>query len=137
AVLFALHIVLTEKYAAGRSAAALTLIQFSTAGLLAGTAFLCFGQQQLPLTQFNGWHWAAILYSALPATALAYLLQTKAQQMIPPFRTAIILATEPLFAGIFAIGLGFDPYDWKVAAGGLLIVAGMVLAAWDVRESNQ
>lgn len=134
AVLFALHIVLTEKYAPRRSAAVLTLVQFSVAGLLAATAFLCLGHQQLPLAQFNIRHWAAILYSALPATALAYLLQTKAQQQIPPFRTAVIMATEPLFTGLFAIGLRFEPFDWKIVVGGILIVAGMVLAARDVRE---
>ncbi|HEY8462582.1 MAG TPA: DMT family transporter [Bacillota bacterium] len=136
AVLFAWHIVLTEKYAPSHSVTALTLVQFATAALLAGLVFLFWGHQRLPLVKFTGWHWAAILYSALPATALAYLFQTKAQQKIPPFRTAIIMATEPLFAGIFAISLRFDPFDWKVVAGGILIVAGMILAAWDVRESS-
>jgi hypothetical protein len=35
----------------------------------------------------------------------------------PTNRTAALLITEPFFAGIFAIVLWFDPFDWKVIIG--------------------
>jgi drug/metabolite transporter (DMT)-like permease len=136
AVLFALHVVYTERMGRGASASALTIIQFVTVTACSGLAFLLFGQKPVPLAGFNLLQWSAIAYCGLLATAVGYLFQTKAQQKIPTFRTAVLLATEPLFAGIFAIGLRFDPFDWRVVIGGLLIVAGMVLASWDSKISN-
>lgn len=78
------------------------------------------------IADFVPLQWFAILYCGILATTVAYLFQTKAQQKIPTYRTAALLATEPLFAGIFAIGLKFDPFDWKVVVGGGLIFTGMI-----------
>jgi drug/metabolite transporter (DMT)-like permease len=136
AVLFALHVVYTERMGRGTSASALTIIQFATVTLCSGLAFLLFGHKPVLLATFNLLQWSAIAYCGLLATAVGYLFQTKAQQKVPTFRTAVLLATEPLFAGIFAIGLRFDPFDWRVVIGGLLIVAGMVLASWDSKISS-
>lgn len=131
AVLFALHVVYTERMAQDLSAGVLTLVQFATVAVISGLSFLFFGQKPVPLGGFSILQWLAILYCGIPATAIAFLFQTKAQQKIPTYRTAVLLATEPLFAGIFAIGLRFDPFDWKVVIGGVLIFCGMILASWD------
>jgi drug/metabolite transporter (DMT)-like permease len=131
AVLYALHVVYTERMAQNLSASVLTLIQFSTVVIISGVCFLLFGQKPVLIGNFSILQWLAILYCGILATAVAYLFQTKAQQKIPAYRTAVLLATEPLFAGIFAIGLRFDPFDWKVVIGGGLIFVGMILAGWD------
>ncbi|HEX7714452.1 MAG TPA: DMT family transporter [Bacillota bacterium] len=136
ALFFAIHVVYTDRLAQNLSAAILTLVQFATVTVLSGTAYLCFGRQAATLGQFSVLQWLALFYAGVPATALAYLFQTKAQQKIPAFRTAVLLATEPMFAGIFALSLGFDPFSWKVVAGGLLIVFGMICASWDTRNGS-
>jgi drug/metabolite transporter (DMT)-like permease len=131
AILYALHVVYTERMGQNLSASVLTLIQFAAVVAISGLSFLIFGQKPVPLVNFSMWQWLAILYCGILATAVAFLFQTKAQQKIPTYRTAVLLATEPLFAGIFAIGLKFDPFDWKVVIGGALIFCGMILAGWD------
>jgi drug/metabolite transporter (DMT)-like permease len=136
AVLFALHIVFTDRIVQNVSASILTLIQFVTVAVVAGIAYLIFGAKPISFTGFSPLQWSAVLYCGILATAIAYLFQTKAQQKVPTFRTAILLATEPLFAGIFAIGLHFDPFDWKVVIGGLLIFTGMILASWDSKPAS-
>lgn len=136
ALFFAIHVVYTDRLAQNLSAAILTLVQFATVTVLSGTAYFCFGRQSATLGQFSGLDWLALLYAGVLATALAYLFQTKAQQKIPAFRTAVLLATEPMFAGIFALSLGFDPFSWRVLAGGLLIIIGMICAGWDRRNES-
>ena len=45
--------------------------------------------------------WSALLVTSLIASALGFFVQTYAQQHAPPARTALILASEPAFAGLF------------------------------------
>ena len=43
--------------------------------------------------------WSALIVTSLVASALGFFVQTYAQQHAPPARTALILASEPAFAG--------------------------------------
>ena len=45
--------------------------------------------------------WSALIVTSLIASALGFFVQTFAQQHAPPARTALILAAEPAFAGLF------------------------------------
>ena len=45
--------------------------------------------------------WSALLVTSLVASALGFFVQTYAQRNAPPARTALILASEPAFAGLF------------------------------------
>jgi len=45
--------------------------------------------------------WSALVVTSLVASALGFFVQTYAQQRTPPARTALILASEPAFAGLF------------------------------------
>jgi drug/metabolite transporter (DMT)-like permease len=63
--------------------------------------------------------WSALLVTSLLASALGFFVQTYAQQHAPPARTAVILASEPAFAGLFAFviaGERFTLFDWTGAA---------------------
>ncbi len=59
----------------------------------------------------DGRDWAAIIYMALVAGALALLAQTWAQSQLSPTRTAIIMSMEPVFAAFFAVLLGGEDVD--------------------------
>ncbi|MCL6590441.1 MAG: DMT family transporter [Firmicutes bacterium] len=136
AIFYALHVVYLSSFSRNLSAAALTLIQLMTVMLIAGFGFLFFGKHPVPFSSFSMLHWLSILYAGVLATAFAYLLQTKAQQKLSSFRAAVILAAEPLFAAIFATSLHFDPFSWRVIIGGLLIVAGIILASWNPQQKS-
>ena len=66
--------------------------------------------------------------TALLATAGAFLAQTAAQRFTPPTHTALIFATEPVFAALFGwLLLGERLGAWGLAGCGL-ILAGMLVA---------
>ncbi len=70
--------------------------------------------------------WAAVAVTAVLATAVAFLIQTWAQALMPPTRAAIVMTMEPVFAGISAAVAG-EQLGWGVLAGGALVLAAMYL----------
>jgi drug/metabolite transporter (DMT)-like permease len=70
--------------------------------------------------------WSALVVTSLFASALGFFMQTYAQKHASPARTALILASEPAFAGLFAYlvkGESLTALGW-VGAG--LIMAAIV-----------
>ena len=65
----------------------------------------------------RGQDWAAVVYMALVAGALALVAQTWAQSQLSPTRTAIIMSMEPVFAAFFAVLLGGEGLTVADAAG--------------------
>jgi drug/metabolite transporter (DMT)-like permease len=71
--------------------------------------------------------WWSIIYTALFATALAFIVQTWAQSFIAPSSVAVILAMEVVFAAGFGIWLLDEPVTLRIALGGILVIASMYL----------
>ena len=69
----------------------------------------------------------ALFISAVFATALAFGLQSWAQQHTTPTRTALIFALEPLFAWLTAWLAEGEKLTAKATFGGLAILAGILL----------
>lgn len=122
---FAVHILLIGRYSPGRDAGRLALVQIATASMLAA---LWSGVTERSVEGFDLGVWGAIALTGVLATAVAFFVQTRAQQQIPPTRTAVILTAEPVFAGIFGFVLAGDRIGWRGLAGGVLIVAGILVA---------
>jgi drug/metabolite transporter (DMT)-like permease len=72
--------------------------------------------------------WLSILYMAVFAGAFAMIGQTWAQAHLPPTRAAIIMSMEPVFAAVFAVLLGGESATIRMAVGGLLVLAAMLMA---------
>jgi drug/metabolite transporter (DMT)-like permease len=72
--------------------------------------------------------WFAIVVTALLASALAYAVQTAAQQHLSTARAAILLTTEPLFAGLFGYLLAGDRLGGVQVVGAALILAAVALS---------
>ena len=72
--------------------------------------------------------WFAIVVTGLVASALAYAVQTAAQQHLSTARAAILLTTEPLFAGLFGYLLAGDRLGGLQIAGAALILAAVALS---------
>ena len=86
----------------------------------------------LPLLEHPWIHWtprivAALLITAVLATAAAFTIQSWAQRYLPATHTALILAFEPVFAWITAfLALG-ERLGRRGSTGALLILAGIAL----------
>lgn len=78
-------------------------------------------------THFTHEVWIALAATAIPATALAFLIQNTMQRYTTPTRTAIIFALEPVFAGITAYLLLGEVLTAQQIGGCCLIVAGMLI----------
>ena len=122
AALFGAHIVGLGQWSTSSDAYGLTVIQLGVVALLSLVASPLQGGMALPP---NAGVWAAIVFLALVATALAFLAQTWAQTYMSAPRAAIVLTLEPVFAGIFGVTVGGDTLTTRILAGGLCIVAAM------------
>ena len=132
AVSFAAHILATARYAADHDVMTLTAVQLAVvAGVCGGLAVLgdVTGFSEAPLA------WpserevlVALVITAVLASAVAFFIQTYAQQHAPPARTAVIMTMEPVFAGAFGYLLAGDRLGAAGWLGAVLIVAGMLAA---------
>jgi len=68
----------------------------------------------------------ALCVTALFATALAFALQTWAQQYTTATRTALIFALEPVFALVTAVAVGGEHLTIAAITGGALILTGIL-----------
>ncbi|MGH2735276.1 MAG: DMT family transporter, partial [Actinomycetota bacterium] len=121
---FACHILATDSALKEHHAGALLVVQLALCGLFCLGVAGAMGDLVVPRSAVV---WNALLVTSLIASALGFFVQTWAQQHAPPARTAIILASEPAFAGLFAFLLAnevFTGLDW---AGAALIFASIVL----------
>jgi len=123
ALFFALHIVGLGEWSKGLDTYALTVLQLGTCAILTFAASLKSGFKAPP----DSGVWWSIIYTALFATALAFIVQTWAQSFIKPSSVAVILAMEVVFAAAFGIWLLSEPLTLRIALGGLLVIASMYL----------
>lgn len=123
ALLFAFHIVGLGEWSKGLDTYALTVLQLGTCAVVTFLASLKSGFVVPP----DSGVWWSIIYTALFATALAFIVQTWAQSFIAPSSVAVILAMEVVFAAGFGIWLLDEPVTLRIALGGALVIASMYL----------
>lgn len=121
ALSFALHILSVGHFAPRSDAAVLATLQIGVTALASALAAAAFETFPAAIT---GDVWFALAVTAIPATALAFLVQTTAQQFTTPSRTAIIFALEPVFAALAGIWLLGEILTVKQLIGCALILAG-------------
>ena len=93
----------------------------------AGFAVVAVGLGQVEVP--HGWTvWGALLVTGIFASALAFLVQTWAQQRTSATRTALAFAMEPVWAGFFGFWLAGDRLGAIGWGGCALIMAGIVVA---------
>ncbi len=121
AVAFALHILTVGRFSPRFDPTVLATLQIGVTALLSGIAALA--TETFP-ARLTGDVWIALAVTAIPATALAFLVQTAAQQFTSPSRTAIIFALEPVFAALAGICLLGETLTARQFLGCALILAG-------------
>jgi len=126
AMAFALHILTVDRYARHKlDPYILSFQQFLTVGLLSIIVGLLFG---LPVTVASPGTLGIILFLTLFPTLSAFVIQLIAQKYMTPVKVSLILAVEPIFAALFAWTLGGETFVPGRAAGGMLVVAAIILA---------
>ena len=123
ALLFAFHIVGLGEWSKGLDTYALTVLQLGTCAVV---TFLASFKSGFAMPPDSGVWWS-IIYTALFATSLAFIVQTWAQSFIAPSSVAVILAMEVVFAAGFGIWLLDEPVTLRIALGGILVIASMYL----------
>ena len=125
AAVYALQIVLMERFAPRYDPLAFTTTELAAAFLGFAAIAVSAGQVELP----RGWTvWGALLVTGVFASALAYLVQAWAQQRTSATRTALVFALEPVFAGIFGYALAGDRLGALGWAGCAVIMSGIAVA---------
>jgi drug/metabolite transporter (DMT)-like permease len=123
AVLFAAHIIALSKWSSGRDVYAMTVIQLSMCAILAGLASAIEGYSLPP----DSGVWSVVVFTAVFATAIAFIVQTWSQAHMSATKVAVILTMEVVFAAAFAIVLGGERLTIQTAVGGMLVVVAMYL----------
>ena len=125
AAAFALQIVLLERYAPRYDPLALTLVEMAAA--FAGFVVIALVRSELAVP--HGWTvWGALVVTGVFASALAFLVQSWAQQRTSATRTALVFAMEPVFAALFGYWLAGDRLGVWGWVGCAVIMAGIVLS---------
>jgi drug/metabolite transporter (DMT)-like permease len=119
------HVIFTGKYAPNNNIYLLTAVQLSTTAILS-IIFVSFSSNlfvELTLNIF-----VVLAYLAIFGTVFTFLMQTAMQRYTTATRTALVFAMEPVFAALFAFLIAGETLTALGWAGGILILAGMIVA---------
>ena len=135
AVFFAAHILATGRAVGRFDVGALLVVQLGVASVVCLLLAIVAGDVEAPR---GAEVWSALVVTAVFASALGFFVQTYAQQHAPPARTALILASEPAFAGLFGFLLAGDRLSAIAWLGAGLIMAAIIavelLPRWRTTE---
>jgi drug/metabolite transporter (DMT)-like permease len=101
-------------------------VQLATAAALHGVVAVAGGEAAA--ARWDAAVVGAIVSTALLASAGAFWIQTAAQRVVAPTRTALIFTLEPVFAGVSGALLLGERLSARAWAGAALILTGMVVA---------
>ena len=124
AIAYSAHMIVLGGPGRKHSVSALTLVQLATVAVATGAVAIATEHAPLPT---EGSLVFALLVTGVFASAVAFAVQTAAQQLISPTKTALILITEPAFGGVFG-WLAGESLGVSGVAGSALILGGMILA---------
>jgi drug/metabolite transporter (DMT)-like permease len=120
---FAIHILVTGRAVERYNVGALVAVQLGVCGLFCFVFAAFAGQLEVPR---GATVWSALLVTSLVASALGFLVQSYAQRFTSPARTALILAAEPAFAGLFGYLLQDERLSAIAWTGAALILVAIV-----------
>jgi len=124
AVAYAFHILVLGRFAGSSSVGVLTVVQIATGAFLGAGTFWWTEPVHI--------HWSGAVLIALGvtsalATALAFSVQTWAQQYSSPTRTALIFSMEPVFAWATSYLVAGEVLTRRATIGAAMILAGILL----------
>ena len=130
ALFFAFHIAFTGFLSTKSEPIKLNVIQMGFASVYSVIGLMIFSNTE-KIQILKGMSLVSILYISIFATAVCFFLQTYCQKNTTSTRASILLATESLFAPIFAILLLNESLSIRTMIG-----AGLILFAVIVSETR-
>jgi drug/metabolite transporter (DMT)-like permease len=124
AVAYALHILVTGRFATQVNMGVFIATQIATGAAVGAASFWWAEPVHI--------HWSvplvvALAVTSLLATALGFTIQTWAQRWSSPTRTALFFTLEPVFAWITSYLVAGEVLPGRAAVGAALILAGVLM----------
>lgn len=119
---YSAHMIVLGSLGREHDSRPLTFVQLAVCCALCGGASLVM---ERPAPPSGTSLWVALVITGVLASALAFAVQTYAQRLISPTRTALILIMEPAFGGLFGWLLAHEVLGLRGWAGAALILVGM------------
>ena len=132
AFIYGAHFVALGEWSNGKNTYALTLIQILTVSAIATVCAYINGFEVPP----SAGVWQAILFTAVFATFLAFLVQTKAQSVMSATAASVLLAMETPFALFFGLFFNNDPLTIRIAVGGAMVMFAMGVVIWSDKKKT-
>lgn len=124
ALAYSVHFIVLGSTKEHHDVLALALVQMATTAVICGGVSVATEHAGLP-TQASVWF--AVFMTGVLASAVAFAIQTWAQKRVSPARTALILASEPAFGGLFGWAVaGVAPI--REVVGAAMMLGGMILS---------
>lgn len=121
---FALHVVALAHISPRMPLGALAVLQLAFCTIVMGLALPAFEQPRLHLSSRLI---VALAITGVLATAVAFTVQSWAQQRLSATRTALILALEPVFAFLTSFLFYGERLSARASLGALLILTGIAV----------
>ncbi len=130
ALAFGAHFVALGEWSNGKNTYALTLIQILTVSAIATVCAFINGFEIPPSASV----WQAIAFTAVFATFLAFLVQTKAQSVMSATAASVLLAMETPFAVVLGVLILNEPLTIRIAVGGAMVMFAMGVVIWSDKK---
>ena len=132
---YALHILVSDRYAPQTDCIRLSLLQFATATALAGI-ISCFTRENWSMQAIQGsaQDW---LYCGIGSTAIAFTLQMVSQKYLPPVTTSLLMSLESVFAVIAGWLFLQEKLSVLEFAGCLLVFIAVLIAQLPERRKTK
>ena len=124
ALAFAFHVLALARTSPRVNFAALAMLQIGFCAVAMAITLPMFEHPHLVPTARLG---VALAVTAVLATAVAFSIQTYAQQHLPPTHTALLLSLEPVFAWMTAWLVLGETLGLRGSAGAALVLAGILV----------
>ena len=125
ALLYAVHIIVTNRFVREVDALQLGIYQLGFATLFATVGTFLFETPVLPNSAI---HWFAILGLALICSAYGFVMQPIAQKYTTPESTGFLFSLEPIFSAILAFIFLHENMGLQGYFAAMLILAGVLIA---------
>ncbi|MEK4405734.1 DMT family transporter [Sporosarcina sp. FSL K6-6792] len=125
ALLYAVHIIVTNRFVREVDALQLGIYQLGFATFFATVGTFLFETPVLPASAI---HWFAILGLALICSAYGFVMQPIAQKYTTPESTGFLFSLEPIFSAIFAFIFINENMGLQGYFAAMLILTGVLIA---------
>jgi drug/metabolite transporter (DMT)-like permease len=133
AVFFAFQIASLATWAEPADALVLTAVQVLVAASMCAVAALVVEGGSPPQSREE---WTAVLYLALVATSVGFLVQTWSQAHLTATRAAVVMTLEPVFAAVIAVLVAGEQLGLRELLGGALVIAAMAIVELGARHGR-